>query len=234
MPAYNSVVRGYFNPEIQIFRGFWMVTWFKKQFGHEEEKIAEDIGVPTERVLDKSLDDIPAGSNGLMLQPYWAPGLKIPEAKGTIIGFNDCHTKAHVYKSIVEGIGYALYEGMVYLEKKSGQKINKISVSDGGSQSDAICKITADMFGKPVYRVQTFETSGLGAAMIAFVAKGEFKNFEECNKAMVHFKDEFKPNMQNHKIYKNLFNKVYKDIYPQLRPLYLKLYEIVNEETNEI
>ena len=234
MPAYNSVVRGYFNPEIQIFRGFWMVTWFKKQFGHEEEKIAEDIGVPTERVLDKSLDDIPAGSNGLMLQPYWAPGLKIPEAKGTIIGFNDCHTKAHVYKSIVEGIGYALYEGMVYLEKKSGQIINKISVSDGGSQSDAICKITADMFGKPVYRVQTFETSGLGAAMIAFVAKGEFKNFEECNKAMVHFKDEFKPNMQNHKIYKNLFNKVYKDIYPQLRPLYLKLYEIVNEETNEI
>ena len=65
-------------------------------------------------------------------------------------------------------------------------------------------------------------------------AKGEFKNFEECNKAMVHFKDEFKPNMQNHKIYKNLFNKVYKDIYPQLRPLYLKLYEIVNEEINEI
>ncbi|MDE6566052.1 MAG: FGGY-family carbohydrate kinase, partial [Clostridia bacterium] len=205
MPAYNSVVRGYFNPEIQIFRGFWMVTWFKKQFGHEEAKIAEDIGVPTEQVLDKSLTEIPAGCNGLMLQPYWAPGLKIPEAKGTIIGFNDCHTKAHVYKSIVEGIGYALYEGLVYLEKKSRQKISKISVSGGGSQSDAICKITADMFGRPVYRVQTYETSGLGAAMIAFVAKGEFENFEECNKAMVHFKDEFKPNMQNYKIYKNLF-----------------------------
>ena len=150
------------------------------------------------------------------------------------MGLNDCHTKAHVYKSIVEGIGYALYEGLVYLEKKSRQKINKISVSGGGSQSDSICKITADMFGRPVYRVQTCETSGLGAAMIAFVTKGEFKDFEDCNKAMVHFKDEFKPNMQNHKIYKNLFNKVYKDIYPQLLPLYLKLYEIVNEETNEI
>lgn len=234
MPAYNSVVRGYFNPEIQIFRGFWMVTWFKKQFGHAEAKIAEDIGVPTEQILDKSLLEIPAGSNGLMLQPYWAPGLKIPEAKGTIIGFNDCHTKAHVYKSIVEGIGYALYEGLEYLEKKSRQKISKISVSGGGSQSDVICQITADMFGRPVYRVQTFETSGLGAAMIAFVVKGEFADFEECNKAMVHFKDEFKPNLDNTKIYKNLFNKVYKGIYPQLQPLYLKLYEIVNEENNEI
>lgn len=234
MPAYNSVVRGYFSPEIQIFRGFWMVTWFKKQFGHAEAKLAEDIGVPTEQILDKSLLDIPAGSNGLMLQPYWAPGLKIPEAKGTIIGFNDCHTKAHVYKSIVEGIGYALYEGLEYLEKKSRQKINKISVSGGGSQSDAICQITADMFGRPVYRVQTYETSGLGAAMIAFVVKGEFANIDECNKSMVHFKDEFKPNLENTKVYKHLFNKVYKGIYPQLQPLYLKLYEIVNEENNEI
>ncbi len=234
MPAYNSVVRGYFNPEIQIFRGFWMVTWFKKQFGLEEEMLAEDIGVPTEKILDKSLTDIPAGSNGLMLQPYWAPGLKIPEAKGTIIGFNDCHTKAHVYKSIVEGIGYALYEGLVYLEKKSRQKIKHISVSGGGSQSDAICQITADMFGRPVYRVQTYETSGLGAAMIAFVSKGEFKDFDECNKSMVHFKDEFTPNLQNTKIYKKLFEKVYKDIYPQLQPLYFRLYEIVNEENNEI
>ncbi len=234
MPAYNSLVRGYFSPEIQISRGFWMVTWFKKQFGHAEEKIAEHIGVPTEQILDKSLLEIPAGSNGLMLQPYWAPGLKIPEAKGTIIGFNDCHTKAHVYKSIVEGIGYALYEGLEYLEKKSGQKINKISVSGGGSQSDAICQITADMFGRPVYRVQGYETSGLGAAMIAFWIKGEFANIDECNKAMVHFKDEFKPNLDNTKIYKHLFNKVYKGIYPQLQPLYLKLYEIVNEENNEI
>ncbi len=234
MPAYNSVVRGYFNPEIQIFRGFWMVTWFKKQFGQEEVKLAEDIGVSAEQLLDKNLLDIPAGSNGLMLQPYWAPGLKIPEAKGTIIGFNDCHTKAHVYKSIVEGINYALYDGLVYLEKKSRQKITKVSVSGGGSQSDTICQITADMFGRPVYRVQTFETSGLGAAMIAFVAKGEFASYEECNKAMVHFKDEFLPNLDNYRIYKNLYDKVYTSIYPQLQPLYLKLYDIVNEETNEI
>lgn len=234
MPAYNSVVRGYFNPEIQIFRGFWMVTWFKNQFGHEEVRLAEDIGVSAEAILDKSLSEVPAGSNGLILQPYWAPGLKIPEAKGTIIGFNDCHTKAHIYKSIVEGIGYALFEGLENLEKKSGQTITKISVSGGGSKSDAICQITADMFGRPVYRVQTYETSGLGAAMIAFVAKNQFKDYEECTKAMVHFKDEFKPDMKNHAVYKKLFHSVYKSIYPQLKPLYLKLYSIVNEDNNEI
>lgn len=234
MPAYNSVVKGYFNPEIQIFRGFWMVTWFKQQFGHEEVQKAEVVGSTAEAVLDSYLSEVPAGSNGLMLQPYWAPSLKIPEAKGTIIGFNDCHTKAHLYKAIVEGIGYALYEGLVNLEKRSHQKITSISVSGGGAKSNEICQLTADMSGKKVYRVQTSETSGLGAAMIVFVAKGEFKDMEECNAAMVHFKDEFVPSEENFAVYNQLFNKVYKDIYPKLQPLYIKLYDIVNEETNEI
>ncbi|MCK7540969.1 MAG: hypothetical protein MZV63_63805 [Marinilabiliales bacterium] len=49
---------------------------------------------------------MPAGSMGLTLQPYWSPGLKVPgtEAKGAIIGFGDVHTRAHVYRAILEGL----------------------------------------------------------------------------------------------------------------------------------
>ena len=227
MPAYNSVIEGHFNPERQVTRGFWMVSWFKDEFGHQEVMMAEEKGITPESILDMNIKDIPAGSDGLMLQPYWAPGLKIPEAKGTIIGFNDCHTKAHFYKSIIEGICYSLYEGFLYMQKKSGQKINKLSVSGGGAQSDIICQITADMFGLPVYRVQTSETSGLGAAMIAFVQKGVFKDYAECSKSMIHFKHEFTPNAENHKIYNALYHDVYVNIYSKLQPLYLKLYDTV-------
>lgn len=230
MPAYNSVIQGRFNPEIQIFRGFWMVTWFKNEFGLAEQLKADELGVSPETVLNMKIQNIPPGSDGLMLQPYWAPGLKIPEAKGTIVGFNDCHTKAHFYRAIIEGINYALYEALKNLEKRSGQTIKKISVSGGGSQSDIICQITADMFGLPVYRVQTFETSGLGAAMIVFVAKGVFKDYDDCAKNMIHFKDEFKPDKKAHEIYQKLFDGVYKEIYGKLQPLYIKLYDIVNKE----
>ena len=43
---------------------------------------------------------------GLMLQPYWSPGIREPglEAKGAIIGFGDVHTRAHLYRAILEGI----------------------------------------------------------------------------------------------------------------------------------
>ena len=55
----------------------------------------------------------PPGSMGLTLQPYWSPGVRIPgpEAKGAIIGFGDVHTRAHVYRAILEGLAYALREG---------------------------------------------------------------------------------------------------------------------------
>ena len=50
---------------------------------------------------------------GLILQPYWSPGVRIPgpEAKGAIIGFGDVHTRAHLYRAILEGLAYALREG---------------------------------------------------------------------------------------------------------------------------
>ncbi len=225
MPAYNSIMDGHFNPERQVFRGFWLVTWFKNEFGLEETIKAEEMGITPETVLDMKIKDIPAGSDGLMVQPYWAPGLKIPESKGTVIGFRDCHTKAHFYKAIIEGIGYTLFEGLKYMEKKSGQKVKKLSVSGGGAQSDIICQITADMFGLPVYRVQTSETSGLGASMIVFVKKGVFKNYDECSNKMIHFKEEFIPDRENNKIYSKLYNEVYKNIYSKLKPLYMKLYD---------
>ena len=58
---------------------------------------------------------------GLTLQPYWSPGVRIPgpEAKGAIIGFGDVHTRAHVYRAILEGLAYALREGAERTERRS-------------------------------------------------------------------------------------------------------------------
>lgn len=230
MPAYNAMKRGYFNPEIQIYRGFWMVTWFKEEFASDEMRQAEELCVSAESLLDMKLCTIPAGSEGLVLQPFWSPGLKTPEAKGTILGFRDCHTKYHFYRAIIEGICYGLLNGMQYMERKSGQRIKKLAVSGGGANSDEICQICADVFNLPVYRVQTPETSGLGVAMMVFNSCGIYKDLDECEKYMVHPKDEFTPNLENHKVYKELYGKIYKNIYTRLKGLYMKLYDIVDKE----
>lgn len=220
IPPFQSLIPGYYNPEIQIYRGFWMVSWFKDQFAQQEVAQAQALGIAPEALLNKELAKIPAGSEGLLLQPYWGAGVKMDEAKGAIIGFSDGHTRMHIYRAIIEGIGYALYEGMLKIEKKSGSKIKKIMISGGGSQSDVICQIIANIFKLPVYRVQTYETSALGASVAGYVALGVYKDYESAIAAMVHQGHAFLPQPRQVELYDKIYHKLYKKVYSRLKPLY--------------
>lgn len=226
MPSYPGVVKGIYNPEIQIFRGYWMISWFKKEFAEKEVLQAPKLGMTPEQLLNLRLKEIPAGSDGLLLQPYWAPLLKNPEAKGSIIGFSGLHTRIHLYKAIIEGIGYSLRGGMENLEKRMKRPINSLTVSGGGSQSEEICQITADMFGKPIHKIQTYEACGVGSSMVAFVSLGIYKSYEEAIKNMVHYTKTYMPDAETHKVYEDLYRNVYKNIYKSLRPLYWELRRI--------
>lgn len=221
MPAYPAVLKDYFNPEVQIFRGYWMISWFKQNFAEHLNKRAEELGVSAEEMLNREIEAIPAGCDGLVLQPFWQAGLTTPEAKGAIIGFTDFHTRAHVYRAIIEGIDFALREGLERMERRGHHKIEYIAVSGGGSQSDVICQIAADIFNKPVKRVQTYETSGLGAAIATFMACGVYANEREAVKNMVHYKDTFTPNPVTAKVYDDLYKNVYLKLYSKLQKFYL-------------
>ena len=96
IPPYPSAVPGAWNTEVMIFRGYWMVSWFKREFGLREEQLAKKKKIAPEQLFDELIKNIPPGSMGLTLQPYWSPGVKIPgaEAKGGIIGFGGVHTRA--------------------------------------------------------------------------------------------------------------------------------------------
>ena len=230
IPPYPSVIPGWYNPEIEIYRGYWLISWFKKEFAEKEVKQAELLGVTAEQLLNKRLKEVPAGCGGLLFQPYFTPNVTMPVARGAIIGFSDQHTRIHQYRAIIEGINFALMDGMRLLEKRSGHTFKEIRLGGGGSQSDEICQITADMFGIPVKRMQSHEATGIGSAMAAFVGMGEFKNYEEAQEAMVHLKDVFEPDMEQHQIYHDLYHDVYQNIYGKLVPLYEKLHEIYHKK----
>ena len=220
LPAYAAAVPGWYNMEVQIYRGYWMLTWFTKQFAEKEINEAKIQDLAVEEVLNSKLSRIPPGCDGLVLQPYWGPGLKRPLAKGSIIGFSDVHTREHLYKAIIEGIAYALKEGLEGIEKSQKHKVSKIMISGGGSQSDAICQITADIFNLPVSRVQTFETTSLGAALSTFIAAKVFNSYEEAKAQMVRESSTFEPNMIAQRQYDYLYRKVYLKMYPQMNDMY--------------
>jgi sugar (pentulose or hexulose) kinase len=222
IPPYPSAVPGAYSLELQIQRGYWMVSWFKQEFGLREQRLAEERGVEPEALFDELVRAVPPGSQGLLLQPYWSPGLKHPgpEARGAIIGFGDVHTRAHVYRSILEGLAYALREGAERTSKRSGVPITELRVAGGGSQSDAAMQLTADVFGLPTSRPHVYEASGLGAAMDAAVGLGLHADFETAVREMTHLGQTFEPDPAAHAIYDGLYRQVYLEMYPRLRPLY--------------
>ena len=223
LPAYPAAVPDLYNMEVQIYRGYWMITWFMKEFANELIDKSNFTELSSEELADAKLEAVPPGSDGLVLQPYWGPGLRRPLSKGAIIGWSDVHTKYHMYRAIIEGIAYALREGLEGIEKSQHHKIKQLMISGGGSQSDAICQITADVFGLPVSRVQTYETTSLGAAIATFYALGEFATIDIALKEMVHKSDTFHPNEETHKQYNFLYKKAYVALYPHAKDIYKEI-----------
>lgn len=226
IPGYPAVPNDLYNGEVQLWRGYWMLTWFKQQFAQPDVEEAERNGCTAEELLDRRLGDVPPGSNGLMVLPYWTPGLDTPDARGAMIGFSDVHTRYHVYRAIVEGLNFGLMDGMYRMERRSGQKIRRLYLGGGGSKSDAVCQITANMFGLPVSRIQTEDSCALGAAVCAFVSRGVYGSYQEAVDAMVHIRDTFQPDMNEHAYYKRLYQRVYRRYYSTVRPLHRALNDL--------
>ncbi len=228
VPPYPAAVPGQYSSEVQIFRGYWMVRWFKEQFGQAEQLAAEQAGIVPESLFDEMVATVPPGSMGLMLQPFWSPGIRHPgpDAKGAVIGFGDVHTKAHLYRAILEGLAYALRDGRERIEKKSGVAMRELRVSGGGSQSDAAMQLTADIFNLPTSRPHTYETSGLGAAIDCAVGLGLHRDFDSAVAAMTRVARTFEPIHVNATLYEALYTRVYRHMYERLAPLYTEIQHI--------
>lgn len=228
LPPYPAAVPGAYNTEIQIYRGFWMISWFKREFAQREEALAQQNGVAVESLFDELIQHVPPGSMGLTLQPYWSPGVRDPgpEAKGAIIGFGDVHTRAHVYRAILEGLAYGLRAGKEQIEKRIQRRIRLLRIAGGGSQSDVAMQIAADVFGLPAERSEVYETSALGAAINLAVGLGLHADYATAVAAMTRQGRRFTPDPAAQKIYDELYREVYSKLYPRLKPLYMRIREV--------
>jgi sugar (pentulose or hexulose) kinase len=144
-----------------------------------------------------------------------------------VIGFGDVHTRAHLYRAILEGLAYALRDGAERTVRRSHVPIRELRVAGGGSQSDAAMQLTADIFDLPASRPHIYEASGLGAAIDAAVGLGLHPDFETAVAEMTRPGQRFEPDPVAHEIYDQLFQRVYRKMYARLQPLYEEIREII-------
>jgi sugar (pentulose or hexulose) kinase len=228
VPPYPAAIPGAWFVELQVLRGFWMVEWFKREFGTDEVARAAARDIPPEALFEDLLEASPPGAMGLVLQPYWMPGIRYPgaEAKGAVVGFGDVHGRAHLYRAILEGLAYALREGAERSVKRTGVPIRELRVSGGGSQSNAAVQLFADVFGLPASRPHTHEAAGLGAAIDVALGVGLHPDAETAVSEMVHVADRFAPSPTTSRLYDDLYRSVYLRMYDRLQPLYREIRRI--------
>lgn len=233
LSPYPAAIPGLYYTEIPILRGFWMVRWFREEFGWRERELARERGVAPETLFDEMAVGVPPGSEGLVLHPYWTPfwATSGAGARGSIIGFTGGHTRAHVYRAILEGLAYGLRQGADITRRKLARPFSRLRVSGGGSQSHLAMQITADVLGLPTERPHTFETSALGAAIGAAVGAGCYSGFSAAVACMTRVRDRFEPSPANHELYSELYRRVFLKMGAPLQPLFAELRVIMEERS---
>ena len=209
-----------------IRRGMWTVSWFAQLLGDDITLKANEIGVSPEGYLEREAVGVPPGCNGLMTVLDWLAPSEEPFKRGTMIGFNAYHTRAHIYRSILEAAALTMKNRADAMCAELGITLERIILSGGGSKSDLMTEIFADVFGIPVIRNHVGDSAGLGSAICVAVSLGIYDSYESAVRNMVKVKDIRSPNEENYEFYKQMNEEVYQLVPSYTDPLYRKSYDV--------
>jgi sugar (pentulose or hexulose) kinase len=133
-----------------------------------------------------------------------------------LLGLEKRHSRAHLFRAILEGIAFNLREGLETLSRAAGLSPQEVLIGGGGAQSDLAVQITADVLGLPVVRAQTVQTCALGAAIEAAVGAGLYPGYAEAAAHMCRRERVFLPDPARQSVYDAIYTRVYRKLYPAL------------------
>jgi glycerol kinase len=121
--------------------------------------------------------------------PHWRP-----EARGIITGLTRGTTKAHLARAVLEGIALQIADLLGAMQADAGVPVRALKVDGGASANDLLMQYQADLLGCEIVRPALVETTALGAALLAGIAAGVWKDTSDAARA---WKEErrFKPTM---------------------------------------
>ena len=180
-------------------------------------------------IFDEEVDKIKVGSEGIIFLPYLlgerSPYMN-PQARGVFFGLSLKHHRAHLIRAVMEGVVFALRDCLeVFIELDV--KIERVIASGGGARSRVWGQIQADIFNKEISITQSLEQAAMGAAILAGVGVGIYKDAEEgCRKAVKLKEEKIRPIPENVDIYTKQF-EIYKSLYQDLKEDFKRLKEKV-------
>lgn len=227
IPSNNIFIMPFKEGDISIVGGSnnlggGLIEWLKQCYYMNDQ-------LPYE-MMESDADRSRAGADGLLFLPYLL-GERAPiwdnTVRGVFFGLERTHTRRDMTRAVFESTGFIDLDFIRSIEK-TGVQINRIILSGGLARINLISQIKADITGKEILVLSDFETTAIGAAMLALTGKGVFLNLKDALDHFVFIRMRIKPNIKQHEFYTKMY-KLFKFTYKSLREPYKMRQELLRQ-----
>ena len=183
-----------------------------------DAKAVEAAGGPDAyEIMMTDVEAIAPGSDGLITLPYFAgerTPVNDPDARGILFGLTLAHTRAHLYRSALEGVGYSIAQQIAIMRSHENVPIDRIIAVGGGTQNAVWMQIIADILGTPVSTPAVTVGACFGDALMAALAV-KHPGFESYSALTNYIRDgkTYLPDLEKHRKYCR-FQAIYDELYP--------------------
>lgn len=176
-----------------------VLDWFRRGFcdnaGFEE--------------LNREAERVPIGSRGLSMLPHFDGAISPapdPNMRGIFANLTLQHTRADLYRAILEALSFCLQENILFLAEQ-GFPLEVIRSIGGGAKNEFWLQMKADVTGLPVEQPEVTEAAVLGAAMLAAAGQGAFHSLAESSAAWYRKRRTFTPDNDRQRAYQEPYRR---------------------------
>jgi len=204
--------------------------WYRDALGQHEKNIAAQTGRDVYDVLTAEAAQAPPGCEGLLFLPYLTgerTPYPDPNARGVFFGLTVRHGKAHLTRAVLEGVTFGLRDSLE-LMRNLGMPLTQVRASGGGARSALWRQILADVFNTEIATVNVTEGAAYGAALLAGVGVGVYREVTAACDAVIRITGSTKPSAAT-AVYADYYTH-YRALYPILAPEFAAMARVVEKQ----
>ena len=194
------------------------LRWYRDVLGSEEVAVARRMGLDPYELITAEAARAEVGCEGLIFLPYLTgerTPYPDPDARGVWFGATLYHTRAHLARSVLEGVSYGLRDSLEIL-KAMGLPIEQVRASGGGARSAVWRQIQADVFNSQLVTTNMDEGPAFGVALLAGVGAGVYKSVQAACDATISIASQTHPTADHAAHYERCY-PIYRALYQSLK-----------------
>jgi len=199
-----------------------LLKWFKESFAESEKVVATMLHRTTYQVLDEEASMVPIGSDGLIVFPHFIGERVLGRynIKGGMIGLSLIHTRAHIYRALMESTAYELRRVLELIEGLTSVSARAVRLVGGGAVSPLLVSIRANVYGKRIELLKNYQGGLNGLAILCMLGlKFDGGSLSKILERVIHVANIIEPNKDHHEKY-TAYYASYKKIYDLMGHFY--------------